>query len=114
MSARTRIALAAVMLTAGLAGRPACRGGAANQRASVVRLRQISRANLDKPAPDLGELPNGAGAWVNQLQRWNGTTRQWYNYSRFTTWSSFNYYGQSVTSWAGQSVTSGGRFQNST
>jgi hypothetical protein len=44
--------------------------------------------------------------WVNQLQRWNGT--RWYNYSRFTTWSSFNYYGYGVTPWAG------GRFHNST
>ena len=46
--------------------------------------------------------------WANQLQRWNDTTRQWYNYSQFNTWSSFNYYGQGVTRWGG------GRFQNST
>jgi hypothetical protein len=46
--------------------------------------------------------------WVSQLQRWNGNTRQWYNYYRFNTWSSFNYYGQGVTAWTG------GRFHNST
>jgi hypothetical protein len=44
--------------------------------------------------------------WISQLQRWNGT--QWSNYYRFTTWSSFNYYGQGVTAWTG------GRFHNST
>jgi hypothetical protein len=44
--------------------------------------------------------------WINQLQRWNG--RRWDGYYRFTTWSSFNYYGQGVTAW------SGGRFHNST
>jgi hypothetical protein len=44
--------------------------------------------------------------WISQLQRWNGS--RWYNYYRFNAWSSFNYYGQGVTSW------SGGRFQNST
>ena len=44
--------------------------------------------------------------WAIQLQRWNGS--RWYNYYRFDTWSSFNYYGQGVTAWTG------GRFHNST
>lgn len=46
--------------------------------------------------------------WVNQLQRWNHRYRRWYNYYRFNTWSSFNYYGYQVVAW------SGGRFHNST
>jgi hypothetical protein len=43
--------------------------------------------------------------WSNQLQRWNGA--RWLPYSkRFDTYSTFNYYGQSLTSW-------GRRFVNS-
>ena len=38
--------------------------------------------------------------WVTQIQRWNGS--RWYNYGKqYTTWSTFNYYGQSLTSWSG-------------
>ena len=44
--------------------------------------------------------------WTSQLQRWNG--QWWSDYYPFTTWSSFNYYGQGVTAWTG------GRFHNST
>jgi hypothetical protein len=45
--------------------------------------------------------------WSNQIQRWDGT--RWYRYGNpFSSWSSFNYYGQGVTRW------SGGRFVNST
>lgn len=45
-------------------------------------------------------------AWAVVIQRYNG--RRWYEYMRSTQFSSFNYYGQSVTSW------SGGRYHNST
>jgi hypothetical protein len=44
-------------------------------------------------------------AWAIQLDRWDGS--RWYRYSVTTTYSTFNYYGQSLTSW------SGGRFVNS-
>jgi hypothetical protein len=46
--------------------------------------------------------------WSNQIQRWNSSTQRWYNYYKFDTWSSYNYYGQGVTAWTG------GRFVNST
>lgn len=39
--------------------------------------------------------------WVSQIQRWDSYNRRWYNYTKYTNWSSFNYYGQSVTSWSG-------------
>ncbi len=45
--------------------------------------------------------------WAIVIQRYNSSTRQWYTYTGFTSYSSFNIYGQSVTSW------SGGRFVNS-
>lgn len=37
--------------------------------------------------------------WQTTLERWNASTRQWYAYQTWNDWSSFNYYGQSVTSW---------------
>lgn len=45
-------------------------------------------------------------AWVIAIERWDG--QRWYAYSKFTTYSSFNIYGQSVTTW------SGGNYVNST
>jgi hypothetical protein len=46
-------------------------------------------------------------AWVTQIERWNYVRREWYNYgAQFRTWSTFNWYGQSLTSW-------GHRFVNS-
>ena len=40
-------------------------------------------------------------SWVSEIQRWNSSTQRWYTYATYTNWSSFNYYGQSVTSWSG-------------
>lgn len=46
--------------------------------------------------------------WVIGIERWNYVRQEWYAYgAQFKTWSSFNWYGQSLTSW------SGGRFVNS-
>lgn len=46
--------------------------------------------------------------WGNQIERWNGARQEWYAYGdRFFTFSSFNWYGQSATSWSGR------RFVNS-
>ena len=39
--------------------------------------------------------------WEIGIQRYNSSTRRWYAYDQFETWSSFNYYGQGVTPWAG-------------
>ncbi len=48
--------------------------------------------------------------WVSQIERWNSVRREWYDYgNRFFTWSSFNWYGQSLTSWSGKP----NRFHNS-
>jgi hypothetical protein len=46
-------------------------------------------------------------AWVIGIERWNNVRREWYTYgASYTAWSSFNWYGQSLTSW-------GRRFVNS-
>ena len=46
--------------------------------------------------------------WVMQIERWNNVRQEWYLYgNQFSTWSSFNWYGQSLTSWSGR------RFVNS-
>ena len=49
--------------------------------------------------------------WLTSIQRWNGSV--WVNYSQFIFWSSFNYYGQSLTSWSVMNTTTGGRYTNS-
>ena len=50
--------------------------------------------------------------WMTQLQRWDGS--RWYAYGRpYTTHSTFNYYGQSITSWASEATSTGGRYVNS-
>ena len=50
--------------------------------------------------------------WMTQIQRWNGT--RWYPYGKpYVTHSTFNYYGQSVTSWAAEATSTGGRYVNS-
>ena len=50
--------------------------------------------------------------WIIQIQRWDGT--RWSSYGRpYSVWSTFNYYGQSVTSWASFNSSTGGRFVNS-
>ena len=47
-------------------------------------------------------------AWIIGIERWSSVRKEWYSYGpSFTTWSSFNWYGQGLTSW------SGGRFVNS-
>jgi hypothetical protein len=114
MSARTRIALAAVMLTAvSLAAPPAEAARKINGPAWFVCDRYPAQISISPPRI-WASYRTEQVHWANQLQRWNGTTRQWQNYSQFNTWASFNYYGQSPTSWASRSVTSGGRFENST
>ena len=45
-------------------------------------------------------------AWIIGIERWNSVRREWYRYNTFTVWSSFNWYGQGLTSW-------GYRFVNS-
>lgn len=38
--------------------------------------------------------------WISRIERWSSTRKEWYLYSDpFTTWSTFNWYGQSLTSW---------------
>jgi len=50
--------------------------------------------------------------WMTQIQRWNGP--RWYLYGKpYTTHSTFNYYGQSVTSWGSEATSTGGRYANS-
>jgi hypothetical protein len=49
--------------------------------------------------------------WATSIQRWNGSA--WVNYSQYTFWSTFNYYGQSLTSWSVLNTTTGGRYVNS-
>ena len=49
--------------------------------------------------------------WAVLLQRWNGT--RWYAYKQYYTHSTFNYYGQSITSWASDATSTGGRYVNS-
>jgi hypothetical protein len=39
--------------------------------------------------------------WISEIQRWDSNNKRWYIYATYTSWSSFNYYGQSVTSWSG-------------
>ena len=40
-------------------------------------------------------------SWVSEMQRWDSTNRRWYRYATYTNWSTFDYYGRSVTSWSG-------------
>ena len=48
--------------------------------------------------------------WMTQLQRWDANGARWYPYGpQYTTHSTFNYYGQSFTSWASQATSTGGR-----
>jgi len=50
--------------------------------------------------------------WGIQIQRWNGT--RWYAYGpQYLFWSTFNYYGQSPTSWSVYNTSSGGWYTNS-
>jgi hypothetical protein len=37
--------------------------------------------------------------WVTGIERWNPSTQRWYSYSTFQDWSSYDYFGRSVTSW---------------
>lgn len=37
--------------------------------------------------------------WMTRLERWNPSTGRWYTYSTFSDVSTYNYYGQSMTSW---------------
>ncbi len=47
-------------------------------------------------------------AWISRIERWSSARKEWYLYSEpFVTWSSFSWYGQSLTSWSGR------RFVNS-
>jgi hypothetical protein len=39
--------------------------------------------------------------WVTRIHRWDRYSQQWYDYDTLSFWSSFNYYGQSVTGWTG-------------
>jgi len=45
--------------------------------------------------------------WKSVIERWDSYNKRWYQYAVYDSWSSFNYFGQSVTSW------SGGRYVNS-
>ncbi len=46
--------------------------------------------------------------WFMQIERWSSARQEWYIYSpRYSSWSSFNWYGQGLTSWSGH------RFVNS-
>jgi len=45
--------------------------------------------------------------WRIGIQRWDAGQQRWYAYTTTDRWSTFNYYGQSLTSW------SGGQFVNS-
>lgn len=45
--------------------------------------------------------------WSNDVHRWDAGRRVWVHYQRFLTYSTFNYFGQGLTSW------SGGGFVNS-
>lgn len=49
--------------------------------------------------------------WATSIQRWNGSA--WVNYSTFVFWSTFDYYGHSITSWSVWNTTTGGRYVNS-
>ena len=49
--------------------------------------------------------------WLIQIDRWNGSS--WYRYSQFSYIATFNYYGQSPTSWSMHANTRGGRYINS-
>ena len=50
--------------------------------------------------------------WGIQLERWDG--RRWYNYgARWEFFSTFNYFGQSATSWSTLATSRGGRYVNS-
>lgn len=50
--------------------------------------------------------------WITQIQRWNGTS--WYSYGKPQVfWSTFNYFGHSVTSWSAFNTRTGGRYVNS-
>jgi hypothetical protein len=50
--------------------------------------------------------------WRIQIQRWSGS--YWSPYGApYTTHSTFNWYGQSVTSWASEATSTGGRYVNS-
>ncbi len=41
--------------------------------------------------------------WALQLERWNSARQEWYPYGdRFLTFSSFNWFGQSMTTWSGR------------
>ena len=37
--------------------------------------------------------------WLSTLERWNPSTGQWYAYGNWSDQSTYNYYGQSLTSW---------------
>jgi hypothetical protein len=50
--------------------------------------------------------------WATSIQRWNGSV--WVTYGQpYIFWSSFNYYGLSLTSWSVWNTTTGGRYVNS-
>lgn len=49
--------------------------------------------------------------WIIQLERYNGS--RWYRYTQSRHYSTFNYYGQSVTSWSAFNTSDGGRYVNS-
>lgn len=51
-------------------------------------------------------------AWVNVVQRWNGSA--WVEYGpRYFNFGSFNVFGQNVTSWSVMATTRGGMYVNS-
>lgn len=51
--------------------------------------------------------------WRIHLERWNGSTQRWYTYDTYVTHSTFDWYGHSVTSWASEATSTGGRYLNS-
>jgi hypothetical protein len=54
--------------------------------------------------------------WLIAIERWNSTSKSWYKYynNPFQLWSSFNYYGQSMTSWVPQTNTGLSYYANNT
>jgi hypothetical protein len=49
--------------------------------------------------------------WIIQLERWSGS--RWYRYTQSRHISTFDYYGQSLTSWSSYNTIDGGRYVNS-
>ena len=94
---------AAVIGSAGVAASPASATRSIQQPAGFVC--SDAKVGVSPPRVWADRGRPETVAWVIRLDRWNGA--RWVHYADHRTYSTFNYYGQSVTSW------SGGRFVNS-